>query len=258
MKTNKNSKDIEEFLDDIFKDVEEWDKTESDEEELDLDIDDELENIKAEEDEEEIESNNNSQDGEDKCKIRWFMLLVFGLAILTICHLWLNREDYFGETTTAPSESYCEDFPCDTAAIKRCINAKTGEMEYRGNVKYYVNEDTIFMSDRFHFVDIIYTNNETGRIIPESGIISNSGFSSNQIVKQQKNGWWYVTVKRSESKPKDEYTVTAIVLRALYVEDSSDDICYDAYLYNVTPSITRYRSEGSPRKSVQKLLECLD
>ena len=47
MKTNKNSKDIEEFLDDIFMDVEEWDKTESDEEELDLDIDDELENIKA-------------------------------------------------------------------------------------------------------------------------------------------------------------------------------------------------------------------
>ena len=47
MKTNKNSKDIEEFLDDIFKDVEEWDKTESDEEELDLDIDDELENIKT-------------------------------------------------------------------------------------------------------------------------------------------------------------------------------------------------------------------
>ena len=95
MKTNKNSKDIEEFLDDIFKDVEEWDKTESEEQELDLDIDDELENIKAEEDEEEIESNNNSQDGEDKCKIRWFLLLVFGLAILTICHLWLNREDYF-------------------------------------------------------------------------------------------------------------------------------------------------------------------
>ena len=255
MKTTKNSKDIEEFLDDIFKDVEEWDKTESEEDELDLDIDNELENFKAEE---EIESNNNSQDGEDKCKIRWFLLLVFGLAILTTCHIWLNREDYFGETTTAPSESYCEDFPCDTAAIKRCINAKTGEMEYRGNVKYYVNEDTIFMSDRFHFVDIIYTNNETGRIIPESGIISNSEFSSNQIVKQQKNGWWYVTVKRSESKPKDEYTVTAIVLRALYVENSSDDVCYDAYLYNVTPSITRDRTEGTPSKSVQKLLECLD
>ena len=228
MKTNKNSKDIEEFLDDIFKDVEEWDKTESEEEELDLDIDDELENIKAEEDEEEIESNNNSQDGEDKCKIRWFMLLVFGLAILTICHLWLNREDYFGETTTAPSESSCVDSPYDTAAIKRCINAKTGEMEYRGNVKYHVNEDTIFMSERFHFVDIIYTNNETGRIIPESGILSSSGFSSNQIVKQQKNGWWYATIKRSEYKPKEKYTVTAIVLRALYVEDSSDDICYDA------------------------------
>ena len=258
MKTNKNSKDIEEFLDDIFKDVEEWDKTESDEEELDLDIDDELENINAEEDEEEIESNNNSQDGEDKCKIRWFLLLVFGLAILTICHIWLNREDYFGETTTAPSESSCVDSPYDTAAIKRCINAKTGEMEYWGNVKYYVNEDTIFMSERFHFVDIIYTNNETGRIIPESGILSNSGVSSNQIVKQQKNGWWYVTVKRSESKPKDEYTVTAIVLRALYVEDSSDDICYDAYLYNVTPSITRDRTAGTPSKSVQKLIECLN
>ena len=80
----------------------------------------------------------------------------------------------------------------------------------------------------------------------------------NQIVKQQKNGWWYVTVKRSESKPKDEYTVTAIVLRALYVENSSDDVCYDAYLYNVTPSITRDRTEGTPNKSIQKLLECLD
>ena len=258
MKTNKNSKDIEEFLDDIFKDVEEWDKTESDEEELDLDIDDELENIKAEEDEEEIESNDDSEEEKGKRRIKKFLLLVFGLTILTICHIWLNREDYFGETTTAPSESYCEDFPCDTAAIKRCINAKTGEMEYRGNVKYYVNEDTIFMSERFHFVDIIYTNNETGRIIPESGILSNSGFSSNQIVKQQKNGWWYATIKRSEYKPKEKYTVTAIVLRALYVEDSSDDICYDAYLYNVTPSITRDRTEGTPSKSVQKLLECLD
>ena len=244
MKTNKNSKDIEEFLDDIFKDVEEWDKTDSDEEELDLDIDDELENIKAEEDEEEIESNDDSEEEKGKRRIKKFLLLVFGLAILTICHIWLNREDYFGETTTA--------------AIKRCINAKTGEMEYWGNVKYYVNEDTIFMSERFHFVDIIYTNNETGRIIPASGIISNSGFSPNQIVKQQKNGWWYATVKRSEYKPKDEYTVTAIVLRALYVEDSSDDICYDAYLYNVTPSITRDRTAGTPSKSVQKLLECLD
>lgn len=258
MKTNKNSKDIEEFLDDIFKDVDEWDKTESDEEELDLDIDDELENLKAEDDDEAVESNDNSQDGKGKCKTRWFLLLIFGLAVITLCHLWLNREEYFGLAVTTPSESTYVDSPYDTAAIKRCINAKTGEMEYWGNVKYYVNEDTIFMSERFHFVDIVYTDNETCRITPESGIISNSGFSSNQIVKQQKNGWWYATVKRSEYKPKDKYTVAAIVLRALYVEDSSDDICYDAYLYNVTPSITRDKTDGTPNKSVQKLLECLN
>ena len=129
MKTNKNSKDIEEFLDDIFMDVEEWDKTESDEEELDLDIDDELENIKAEEDEEEIESNDDSEEEKGKRRIKKFLLLVFGLAILTICHIWLNREDYFGETTTALSESSCVDRRYYTAAMKRCINAKTGGME---------------------------------------------------------------------------------------------------------------------------------
>ena len=96
------------------------------------------------------------------------------------------------------------------------------------------------MSERFHFVDIVYTDNETGRIIPESGIISNSGFSSNQIIRQHKNGWWFATVKRSEYKPKNEHTVTAIVPQALYVEDSSDDICYDAYLYNNSPKTERW------------------
>lgn len=162
------------------------------------------------------------------------------------------------DTTRQPNE-IGESYPdenihslYDSCEIKRCINAKTHEMESSGFVKYHVNEDTLFMDRHFHFVSIIYS--------APDGKMDTSGRAQSPVIHEndKKGDWWYAVIRRSTLHPQD-YKVTGIVCRALYVENEHEShIVSDAYLYNKTNGISRDKTVGEPTTNIKKLLNMLN
>lgn len=139
----------------------------------------------------------------------------------------------------------------DTASVMRCIDVKTHKIEYHGNVTYYVNGDTLFMSRQFSYVHIIRSDKATGKMILTPS-------NESVVIKQRKGPWWYAIIKKYPASSRTS-VVTAIALRNCKdTKEPKYHICCDAYLYNVTNEIGRSRTKGSANTNVQKILNILN
>jgi len=139
----------------------------------------------------------------------------------------------------------------DRAEILRCVNSKTGEMQSAGYVEYYVSRDTLFISRKFSFVHVLRSSLETDKMS------TNPKVNSSFVIKEQKNGWWYVVLGKPSSDTKGTY-VSAIVLRnCLDVKQDATRICYDSYLYNIAKENKRQRTTGKSTINVNLMLKIL-
>lgn len=138
----------------------------------------------------------------------------------------------------------------DTASVMRCTDVKTHKMEYHGNVAYYVNGDTLFMSRQFSYVQIIRSDRGSGNMILTPS-------NESVVIKQRKGSWWYAIIKKYPESSRTS-VVTAIALRNCKdTKEPKYHICWDAYIYNVTNEIGRSKTNVSPNTNVQKLLKIL-
>ncbi len=118
-------------------------------------------------------------------------------------------------------------------------------------VSYYVNDDTLFTNERYHFVNLIYSSDSTGEMSYMHMIV----FDRNQ--KPDVDGWYHLTFA-DEYIPRISGThLTGIVRRNYYgpLYDASKHTGHpDAYLYNETPNTTEAPTSHSLTPQLKKLL----
>lgn len=233
----------DEVLKEIFKDCDTWDESEDE-------CDDETEEEREERVSKYYEDLERKE--QQQKKRRYGMTILFFVIVgLLVSIYYIMCSDSTNVVKCIPEES-ANTCPYDSCMIKHCVNAKTGEMKTVGKLYYYVSGDTLFMSEHFHFVGMLYSDTE--------GNLDISGRAQSPVIHEgdKKGDWWFAVIKRSTLLPED-YKVTGIVCRCLYVENEREThIASDAYLYNVTKGVSRDKTIGEPTKSIQKLLPQLN
>ncbi len=115
-------------------------------------------------------------------------------------------------------------------------------------VKYYVNQDTLFTSEKYHFLTLGYSWNDDDSQAYQHIIY----FDKRQ---QPCNGWYHIVIDSMTIPREPDTHLSSIVLRS-YVGDKYD---YknrphaNAYLFNATTEIEADRDRNKLSKELSKL-----
>lgn len=122
-------------------------------------------------------------------------------------------------------------------------------------VKYYVNGDTLFTSEKYFFVSLSYCDNDD---------VSKHYTQFVYFDKAQKpdeRGWYHIIFNRNDIWREPNSHLTSIVLRSYmgdkYSYDKPGTPHADAYLYNITDYIHHGQDRKELTPQLKKLLPAI-
>lgn len=127
-----------------------------------------------------------------------------------------------------------------------------GERHDIWKVKYYVNGDTLFTSEKYHFLSLVYSYNETNEMAFQHIEFFNKQQAANA------DGWYQITLADADIPYEPDTHLSGIVLRS-YLGDKYDYKAYyhahaDAYLFNNTMEMAADRDRNELTQQLRKLL----
>ena len=155
-----------------------------------------------------------------------------------------KRKEYNEEPITASNECYeTSEFTClpdnRSKRVKLC------------DVRYYVNGDTLFTSEKYHALFLSYSNDSTENLCYTVAVYFD--------ISQQANdyGWFSLTLMDADIDRIPLTHLSAIRLRNYYgnLVNTNENYCWpDAVLYNVTKEIVHGHDRDSITPQIAKLL----
>ena len=138
----------------------------------------------------------------------------------------------------------------DTAPMTQ-IAGPHGQVKILGDIKYYVNEDTLFVSEKFHTLMIGYNWNDSGDIAYEYTLFFN--------LKQERNenGWYYLTLLNKGIPRVPGTILSSIVLRNYIgplIEEKSGVYWANTVLYNIRKDMFVGQDKNIISPELHKLL----
>lgn len=151
-----------------------------------------------------------------------------------------------------------ENIQYETAMFYK-IDFKKDEYVAVKEVRYYVNEDTLFTSERYYSFHMYFSDDDSDSIVNMNSL----PFDINQ--KLNKDGWYYITlgkykdnIKRYNRLPNTR--LSAVVLRSYYNGelDSMFSSVPNAVLFNSTKTMAQSRERNKLDRQLQKLLPYIE
>lgn len=121
-------------------------------------------------------------------------------------------------------------------------------------VKYYVNGDTLFTSEKYRFLTLAYSFDDDGTLLYQHIIY----FDTDQ--KQDADGWYHIVFERDEIPREPGTHLSGIVLRNCITPLRPDTIGENhanAYLFNSTIEMPRGRDRNTLSPQLSKLLPAI-
>ncbi len=120
-------------------------------------------------------------------------------------------------------------------------------------VKYYVNGDTIFSSEKYSFASIGYSWDEDTTLAYHNIIF----FDQNQ--KRNKDGWYSIVIEENYIPREPETHLSSIALRSYRGNryDYKNETHADALLFNVSKEIEAGRDRNVLSPQLKKLYETI-
>ena len=121
------------------------------------------------------------------------------------------------------------------------------------DVKYYVNEDTLFSSEKYHTLYVGYSTERDGKLSYVYSIF----FDTKQ--KPNDKGWYYITLSDAEI-PRIPFTyLSSIRLRNYFgpLNQKFEGSWPDAVLFNMCPEIANGQDRNTLTPELTKLLPYL-
>ena len=116
-------------------------------------------------------------------------------------------------------------------------------------VKYYVSGDTLFTSEKYHFLTLGYSWDEDSTLAYQHMIF----FDKSQ--QSDSNGWYHIVIDKNNIPREPATHISSIALRS-YLGDKYDyrnKPHADAHLYNATKEIVAGRERITLSPQLQKL-----
>ena len=129
-----------------------------------------------------------------------------------------------------------------------------GPVKQLCEVRYYVNGDTLFTSEKYHFLTLAYSFDDDNTLMYQHIIC----FNKDQ--QPDKNGWFHIVFNRDDIPREPGTHLSGIVLRncitPLRPTKEGDDHA-NAYLFNATTEMPRGRDRDKLTPQLSKLLHTI-
>ena len=119
-------------------------------------------------------------------------------------------------------------------------------------VKYYVNGDTVFTSEKYHFVSLGYSRDEDCTLAYQHIIFFDRSQKSNS------DGWYMIRIDKSNIPREPNTHISSIALRAYYGDryDNTEGRPHaDAHLFNATKEVGAASDRNVLSPQLEKLYE---
>lgn len=126
-----------------------------------------------------------------------------------------------------------------------------GPVKQLCEVRYYVNGDTLFTSEKYHFLTLAYSFDDDNSLMYQHIVY----FDRTQ--QPDRNGWYHIVLNREDIPREPGTHLSAIVLRncitPLRPPKEGEDQA-NAYLFNATTEMSRGRDRNLLTPQLSKLL----
>lgn len=126
-----------------------------------------------------------------------------------------------------------------------------GPVKQLCETKYYVNGDTLFTSEKYHFLTLAYSFDDDNTLMYQHIIY----FDKNQ--QPDRNGWYHIVFTREDIPREPETHLSGIVLRNCITPLRASRVGEghaNAYLFNSTHEMARGRDRNILSPQLSKLL----
>ena len=169
-------------------------------------------------------------------------LLIVTMTFISSCHY--TRKEYNKELITASNELY------ETSEFTYLSDNRSKRVKLC-DVRYYVNGDTLFTSEKYHALFLSYSSDSTDNLSYTVAVYFDTSQQANVY------GWYYLTLSDADIYRIPLTHLSAIRLRNYYgnLVNLNESYCWpDAVLYNATQEIVYGQDRDTITSQIAKLL----